>query len=115
MDLKKTLIKFHKKSISQNELKAKLISLKKINSRVTKIENPSIEDIQAAIDHQSKIKEVTSKKDKLPSELLGIQRKVIQALKEVGVPVKMQILVNDKRFGDINFWYEGTRVYFQQA
>jgi len=115
MNLQKTLIKFYKKSLALNELRATLTSLKKINSRVSKKENFSLEDIQIAINHHSKIKEITDKKDKLPSELLRIQRKIIQALKEVGVPIKKQIQVHDEQYGDMNFWFEGTRVYFQKT
>ena len=114
MNLQKTLIKFYKKSLALNELRATLTSLKKINARVSKKENFSLEDIQIAINHHSKIKEITGKKDKLPSELLRIQRKIIKALKEVGVPTKKQIQVHDEQYGDMNFWFEGSRVYFQK-
>lgn len=113
MNLQKTLIKFYKKSITLDELRLKLTTLKKIKSRVSKTESLSLEDVQTAIDHQSKIKELTGKKDTLPSELLGIQRKIIQALKEVGVPIKKQIQVHDEKYGNITFWFEGTNVYFE--
>lgn len=113
MNLQKTLIKFYKKSISLDELRSTLTSLKKVKSKVNKNESLSLEDIQTAIDHQSKIKEITGKKDKLPSELLGIQRKIIQALKEVGVPIKKKIEVHDEKYGNITFWFEGTNVHFK--
>ena len=91
-----------------------LKELKKSNIKLPKNKENNLLEIQDAIDHHMEIVELSTRVGKLPSDLLGIQRKVITVLKAIGFPAKRTVLINDEHYGNIVFWYEGTYLYFEK-
>lgn len=114
MKLHKKLISFYKKSKALEAARLQLKELKKSNIKLPKNKEITLLEIQDAIDHHMEIVALSTIVGKLPSDLLGIQRKVISVLKAISFPAKKVILINDEHYGKITFWYEGTYLYFEE-
>lgn len=112
MKLHKKLIIFYKKTKELETARLKLKELKKTTAKLNKEAQITLSEIQDAIERHIEMKSFSDALDKLPSDLLGIQRKILTILKDIGFPAKKNILINDSHYGSIGFWYEGTYLLF---
>lgn len=113
MNIQKHLILFYRKSVKLKKTKLKVKTLKESKVKISDQNNPNISEIQEAADHYLKIKKYSDRIGQLPNALLGIQRKLISIFKTIGLRGGKKILIEDKKYGNIYFWYEGTYVYFE--
>ncbi|WP_157255442.1 hypothetical protein [Pedobacter sp. Leaf216] len=113
MDIQKNLLLFYKKSLKLKKARLKVKTLKESKVKISDQKNLNISEIQDAANHYLKIKKFSDRIGQLPSDLLGIQRKLISTFKTIGLRVGKKILIEDKKYGNIYFWYEGTFVYFE--
>lgn len=113
MKIQKHLILFYRKSVKLKKTRLKLKTLKGSKLKISDQDNPNISEIQDTADHYIKIKKYSDRIGKLSSALLGIQRKLISIFKTIGLRGGKKILIEDKKYGNIYFWYEGTYVYFE--
>jgi hypothetical protein len=88
MDLHKKLISFYKMSKELETSRLKLKELKKTAAKLNRTKEITLSEIQDVIDHHIKIKSFLDAVDRLPGKLLGIQRKTITVLMDVGLPGK---------------------------
>ncbi|WP_316846848.1 hypothetical protein [Pedobacter psychrodurus] len=114
MKIHKRLITFYKKSKELEAARLKLKELKKTAIKINKNKTPDLSEIQDAIDHYMETKALSDIMHKIPSDLLGIQTKTLTVLRDIGLPAKTVIRVNDEHYGNIVFWYEGSNLRFKE-
>jgi len=115
MNLQKNLISFYKKSKKLEIAREELKELKKSSVKLNKNKEFTINEIQAAIDYQLKLRELNDTIVKLPRAMSELQRQIIALLKSIGLPVKRTISINDEKYGNLTFWYEGIYLYFDDS
>jgi len=108
------LIRFYKKSAKLERTKLFFKDLKNSAPKLKNQHELNISEIQQAINHQMEIDKCSAILAKLPSDLIGLQRDILSMLKLIGFRGKTNILVEDESFGEVNFWYEGSYLYFEK-
>ena len=114
MKIHKKLITFYKKSKELETARLKLKELKKTAFKINKNKEPDLSEIQYAIDRHMEIKASSNATRRLPSDLAAIQGKTLHILRDIGLPAKTVIRVNDEHYGSIVFWYEGSNLRFKE-